>query len=349
MYEPQVGDEFPVELLFSLSGFEKLVSVPVLSPAWTCILKEPFDPSDALDDSNPWVYRLERETKTVYLTLSRFGVYPISDRMWSRYNCAVDATLDFLSSGTPDGKQTAQSLSEVKGMYNRTLRRDQWDWFSVYEALGRPSEPEARKVVEWLVNLRTALVGADVNTVTTLLQMRTEEIVMTGLGKARKYLHETYAGLKGGRMVSQKSELDHRPANLKKSVTYDAVKTERASAVHQRTLENLNSFLRARGFRVECNVYVDAYTRLKTGPAFFEIKSISPENELTQVRNALSQLYEYRFRHKLEGATLWIVLSSPPVQSWMSEYFVLDREVFLLWIEGQTLAGPSLDLLSKAA
>ena len=49
------------------------------------------------------------------------------------------------------------------------------------------------------------------------------------------------------------------------------------------------------------------FTRLRSGPAIFEAKSVTDDNELAQIRHGLSQLYEYRYRHDLKGATLWLV------------------------------------------
>jgi hypothetical protein len=94
--------------------------------------------------------------------------------------------------------------------------------------------------------------------------------------------------------IAKEKEVE-KDLSRKVFVNYDAIKTERASAAHFETLSVVNAFLGVRGFRVESNNFVDAFSRLRTGPAFFEIKSISEENELNQVRSALSQLYEYRF------------------------------------------------------
>jgi hypothetical protein len=40
--------------------------------------------------------------------------------------------------GEEPGIPLASSLSEVKGMINQCLRKDQPDWLSAYKALGRP-------------------------------------------------------------------------------------------------------------------------------------------------------------------------------------------------------------------
>ena len=93
---------------------------------------------------------------------------------------------------------------------------------------------------------------------------------------------------------------------------------------------------------------MDAFTRLKSGPAIFEIKSVTDENELSQVRHGLSQLYEYRFRHGLLDTSLWLLLSQKPKAEWLVEYLEKDRCVHVLWVEGGKLSGPSIDKLLES-
>jgi hypothetical protein len=81
---------------------------------------------------------------------------------------------------------------------------------------------------------------------------------------------------------------------------------------------------------------------LKTGSAIFEIKSITPDNERSQCRHALSQLYEYRYLHSLPDASLWLVLSRPPQSTWLVDYLMNDRGVEVLWVADERLDGPSI-------
>ena len=93
---------------------------------------------------------------------------------------------------------------------------------------------------------------------------------------------------------------------------------------------------------------MDAYARLPSGPAIFEVKSNTKDNERSQIRHAISQLYEYRYLHDLGDATLWIVLSNPPFVTWMTDYLRGDRSIHVLWAEENELAGPDLTLLTQS-
>jgi hypothetical protein len=49
------------------------------------------------------------------------------------------------------------ALSTVKGLFNRILREDQWDWFTVAKQLGYPSGRVAGAIANELANLRTGI------------------------------------------------------------------------------------------------------------------------------------------------------------------------------------------------
>lgn len=89
-----------------------------------------------------------------------FGSAPISKVMQGRYDSAVSSVLSFLETNDNSGVD-AESISEVKGMFNRCVRKDQWDWFSVYEQLGSPTHHDSRQIVLLLVNMRRFLQGQE--------------------------------------------------------------------------------------------------------------------------------------------------------------------------------------------
>lgn len=49
------------------------------------------------------------------------------------------------------------AISLVKGLLNRCLRKDQWDWFTVYTLFGRPELNQLKKIVPLLTSYRTAI------------------------------------------------------------------------------------------------------------------------------------------------------------------------------------------------
>ena len=75
---------------------------------------------------------------------------------------------------------------------------------------------------------------------------------------------------------------------------------------------------------------------------------MTPDNELAQIRSAISQLYEYRYRHRLLTASLWIVLSAAPSEAWIRTYLEDDRDIRLLWVEDDRISGPSASRLFES-
>lgn len=91
-----------------------------------------------------------------------FGMAPLSKTMSGRYDSAVDTLSLFLADQIPPSKIELETISEVKGMFNRCLRKDQWDWFTVYEKLGHPPRKQMMYFVSQLVELRKSLKDEDV-------------------------------------------------------------------------------------------------------------------------------------------------------------------------------------------
>ena len=85
----------------------------------------------------------------------------ISPRMRTRYDKAVQGVLNLVDRRIGALDIDPNDISEVKGMFNRCIRQDQWDWFSVYSELGRPPERLLRVLASQLTELRHSVVAYD--------------------------------------------------------------------------------------------------------------------------------------------------------------------------------------------
>jgi hypothetical protein len=65
----------------------------------------------------------------------------------------------------------------------------------------------------------------------------------------------------------------------------------------------------------------------------FEMKSTTNQNVHSQIRRAISQLYECRFLQQVPAAKLVVVIENPPPQEkkWMVDYVVNDRKLLIAW------------------
>ncbi|WP_171434775.1 cold shock domain-containing protein [Pseudomonas aeruginosa] len=89
-----------------------------------------------------------------YIAKWGFGMAPISRTMRKRYDEAVQSVLDYILGNIALGEMSPEEISELKGMYNRCVREDQWDWFTVHAELGSPSKRDMRAIANGLKLLR---------------------------------------------------------------------------------------------------------------------------------------------------------------------------------------------------
>lgn len=128
-------------------------------PQWRCTLRmrRGLPPKEAV---SAWVFTVDVRDRRVLVTLDDFGRLPVSERMFVRYERGLLGLIDALQHELSDFDP--ELCAEVKGMYSRTFKKDQSDWLSVYEVLGRPPAPHAREMAEQLRLLGRGLRTEDV-------------------------------------------------------------------------------------------------------------------------------------------------------------------------------------------
>ena len=107
---------------------------------------------------------------------------------------------------------------------------------------------------------------------------------------------------------------------------------EKANREHARILTMLAAKLRANSHSPYENVFIDLYAEIAGQTYIFEVKSNNSRNALSQIRKAVSQLYEYRYRSSKDGAILCIVLQEKPQQNWIEDYLLHDRGILVCWL-----------------
>ncbi len=133
-------------------------------------------------------------------------------------------------------------------------------------------------------------------------------------------------------------------------VEYARLKTERANAEHARVAEALIQYLKAHRWRAQAEVdWIDVLGTRGGLVGIFEVKSLTDDNEIAQVRAGVSQLMEYRWRSGRPSASLWLALSKRPIQNWIEDY-LKSIGIGLLWFEPDGGAsGPDRSALETAA
>jgi hypothetical protein len=110
------------------------------------------------------------------------------------------------------------------------------------------------------------------------------------------------------------------------------IRREKANREHTRILARLASLLRYKGYSVFENTFIDLYADANGQQYIFEVKSNNARNALSQIRKAIAQLYEYRYRSHMLDAVLCIVLQEKPLQEWIIDFLLNDRGILLCWL-----------------
>ena len=232
-----------------------------------------------------------------------FGMAPISSRMRERYNGAVQTVSDFMAGKLTPEEVSPESFSELKGMLNRCVRQDQWDWFTVYSEFGRPPIPRMRQVAGELTSLRRGCLEADrelvANSVEKLCRLGLRELMAT---YQRKPQELPIIGPSGWLYVLSTRE---QPDMLKVGMTQRPVE-ERVREINSAT--GVPIPFSARGvFRVkdardaERRVFerLDSF-RIRSDREFFQIPY---EEAVKSIRECLS---EFRLRESPQGTLVWL-------------------------------------------
>lgn len=128
------------------------------------------------------------------------------------------------------------------------------------------------------------------------------------------------------------------------AVMIDDAAKERAERAHQMLLDLVAGKIRRAGAIPRNNPIIDLAATVRDDDFLFEMKSTTARNVHSQVRRAVSQLYEYRYLQNKPSAKLVVVIENPlPAEKeWLVDYVVKDRELLIVWDgDGKTLHCPA--------
>lgn len=87
-----------------------------------------------------------------------FGMAPFKASTESSYKEAIVIVKDFVSGNKVIiNSELLDSISSVKGLFNRIVKENQWDWFTVNMYFDYPQTIDVKIIVSALVSLRNAI------------------------------------------------------------------------------------------------------------------------------------------------------------------------------------------------
>jgi hypothetical protein len=116
------------------------------------------------------------------------------------------------------------------------------------------------------------------------------------------------------------------------------LKRQKSNAYHRFLVKKVEEQLRVRGCNEpKDNIYIDLAGELNGKKILFEMKSCNSNNVTSQIRKAVSQVYEYRYRYADEfplGSTLLCIVAQERPDDWWLNYLMEDRGINIIWLEG---------------
>lgn len=97
-----------------------------------------------------------------------FGMAPVKPEVQYRRDQAATEVLAVLEGVSSPGPSSADAISEVKGLFTRSYKQDQWDWFTVWTQLGRPGGRRCESISHDLGEIRRSALDQDPDQAETL-------------------------------------------------------------------------------------------------------------------------------------------------------------------------------------
>src|SRR3990167_5385668 len=129
MTDLSIGSRLEVIPMSPVGGDAWSAQSSSLPEGWSCNLIHRA--SATIESGMPltgWILNADTDGHHVEVSDSNFGFLPISDRMRPRYVTSLGRVEKLLKKEEEIEASDADCISEVKGMFSRCARQDQWDW-----------------------------------------------------------------------------------------------------------------------------------------------------------------------------------------------------------------------------
>ncbi|MFJ9803844.1 AAA family ATPase [Streptomyces wuyuanensis] len=293
-----------------------------------------------------WVFA--HETNHCLLTADQRGRQPISPRMAERYLAAL-SVLDELTNGGGTVPENARDrLSELKGMANRVLRRDQADWVDVRRVLGSPDKHRLSLLRDLAAHTNRMLKDGDLD----LNRLQTD-LARAGWAQA---LHEAREALQR-RVATGEPETDDAPSTAEKQSEQketepvtpaedlpatpapaqgflhsleSAATADRTCRKHEAVRHALKAALLWEDLQPTDSPVVDVSRTADDGHFLYEVLGAG-RSTYADLRAGATRLLEINHTLPAPADRLYLVLSEPPAEDWSADTVLGVFGVQVLW------------------
>ncbi|MFG2724820.1 HelD family protein [Streptomyces canus] len=345
---PEIGTDVRVRVIGRAPGgrYKAKALSPRIDVPLVLTVRHGSVPPCPGDELDCWVFA--HETNHCLLTADQRGRQPISPRMAERYLAAL-SVLDELTNGDGTVPENARDrLSELKGMANRVLRRDQADWVDVRRVLGSPDKHRLSLLRDLAAHTNRMLKDGDpdVNRLQT-------DLARAGWAQA---LHEAREALQR-RVATGEPETDDAPATAEQQSEQketepvtpaedlpatpapaqgllhsleSAAAADRMCRKHEAVRHALKAALLWEDLQPTDSPIVDVSRIADDGHFLYEVLGAG-RSTYADLRAGVTRLLEINHTLPAPADRLYLVLSEPPAEDWSADTVFGVFGVQVLW------------------
>ncbi|MFJ8465572.1 HelD family protein [Streptomyces swartbergensis] len=296
-----------------------------------------------------WVFA--HETNHCLLTADQRGRQPISPTMADRYVAAL-GVFDDLTNGDGTIPENARDrLSELKGMANRVLRRDQADWVDVRRVLGSPDKHRLSLLRDLaahtnrmlkdnnldLNRLQADLARADwaqaLNAAREALQHRRAAPGEPETESAPASVEQPSEQKEAEPVTSEGMPATPAPATPAKGLLHSLETTaaaDRTCKKHEAVRHALKAALLWADLEPTDSPVIDVSRTAEDGHFLYEVLGAG-RSTYADLRSGATRLLEINHTLPAPADRLYLVLSEPPAEDWSADTVFGVFGVQVLW------------------
>ncbi len=360
---PEIGTDIRVRVLdrgtggrYRVKALSPAVEVPlILTVRHGSIPPRPGAKVDC------WVFA--HETTHCVLTSDQRGRQPISPRMAERYVAALSVLDELADDDVAVPENVRERVSELKGMANRVLRRDQADWVDVRRVLGSPDKHSLSLLRDLAADTNRALKDGNLE----VSRLR-EDLARAGwsqsLARAGETLrHRITASAEPvteaapapapqqpeqeeAEPMTPAEDISATPAPSTKNLLHALETTagaDRTCKKHEAVRHALMSTLLWSDVQPTDSPVVDVSRTAEDGHFLYEVLGAG-YSAYADLRSGAARLLEINRTLPAPADRLHLVLSEPPAEDWSAEALHDVFGVHLLWRTRDSWGGQDADI-----
>ncbi|MFK0255987.1 HelD family protein [Streptomyces sp. NPDC090445] len=348
---PRIGADVRVEIVDRAPGGRYKVKPlsPVIDRPLVLTVRHGSAPPRRGEKLDCWVFA--NETTQTVLTADQRGRSPVSERMAGRYIAALNV-LGELAESDGDVPDARSRLSELQGMANRILRRDQADWVDVLHLFGDPGRERLGVLRDLAATTNRALKDGTFDT-----GRLAEELADSGwarpLAEARRELRSRFATTTeqnpddAAPVVPQQPEQKEETQMTTSATSAPTTKgdflrvleaaagADRACKKHEAVRHALKASLLWADLQPADSPVVDVSCVTERGLFLYEALGAGCST-YADLRSGATRLLEINHTLPTPADDLFLVLAEPPAEEWTVDTI---RDVFRVNVIWRSPAG----------